>query len=90
MEDVFRECRVKWCDTSFYQGWQSQLELEDLLAKPPIEMESVGWLIHQDERFVMLAVSVSRRTVGDVLKIPRSAVIEMHVFNSDKGEIVNG
>lgn len=80
MEPEFRECRVKWQDTAHIAGWHNDTELKDVIADGLLEMESLGWLVYQDERFILLAMSVCNRKAGDLLKIPRACMLDMHVL----------
>jgi hypothetical protein len=75
----FTTVRVTWEDSCASGTWR---KLEDALEHcQPATCTSVGYLLRDDERDVLLAQSEdSMGSVTDFISIPRSAVREMKVL----------
>jgi len=70
---VLRPVRVYWEDTCGIQGWRHG---EEAVKFTPAHCESIGWLVTQDSKRVLLALSYNHEqgTVADCLIIPRGCV----------------
>lgn len=80
---IYKPCRVHWRDTCHVEGWHSAAALEALYIELPPLMQSLGWLVYQDDNQVVLAQSVGEKAAADLLKIPRSLIVDMFI---EKGE----
>lgn len=66
--------RVHWDDSCKWNGWRPAQSVEHSVSN----IESVGWLIRQDEKSVTLTTSVSScDSVMDGLTIPRKAITKI-------------
>ena len=83
MIHIYTPCRVHWTDTHSYPGWHKQHQLEALYTELAPVMQSMGWLVHEDDKHVVLAQTVGEFAMADLLKIPRSLIVEMFI---EKGE----
>ena len=61
---------VTWEDAASYGGWQSNGVDEDA----PMVNHSIGWLLRNDARVVVLAMSYNAWKYGDKLIIPKAVV----------------
>ena len=71
--DEIKIVRIKWNDTTHYQGWHKPDELDNM---SPLIIESVGWLIRENETAIFLAMSHGEYRIGDILIIPKKMVLE--------------
>lgn len=66
---------VTWVDSSTINGWRSELSLD---MKAPLTCWSAGYLLHKDNRSVVVALNVTSVTsandYGDAIVIPRANV----------------
>ena len=79
---------VEWEDCESAEGWQVNDVLLEYLDKPLKFVQSVGWLLADDDKYTVLAQSIDREhesgfLAGDCLKIPKGMVKSMMVL-SDK------
>ena len=65
--------RVRWADVCIMTGWFTDNEE----IAETLEMESLGWLIHKDKNTLLMAMSIDKHQVGEVLAIPRGCVVEI-------------
>lgn len=66
---------VRWVDSSSRQGWHAENEIVQLMTA-----ESLGWVIHEDEDQIVLALSgvfdgSSSHPWGHAISIPQRAVL---------------
>lgn len=66
--------KVTWIDSEQTPGWQMRSDVDATADKPCTLCVSVGFLIHEDRRSVLLAESVNPHNYGNPIKIPRIAV----------------
>lgn len=64
--------RIHWMDTNAIEGWHDPSGLD----MSGLEVHSVGFLIHEDDKTVTLAKSVSGSQVGDLLNIVKSGIVD--------------
>lgn len=62
---------VTWLDASLLSGW---FDSQDDIEPEPLRMQTLGWLIHQDKKVVILAMSASKYKYGELLIIPAGCV----------------
>lgn len=72
--------RIHWKDACSVQGWHFQHEIEEQGLSL---VESVGWLVGEDDSCVKLAISVSDGVAGNMTIIPKSGIVDRWEF---KGE----
>lgn len=77
--NTYRVARVHWRDTYVTSGWHKAHELTAIYSEPAPVMQSIGWLVHEDNTCVVLAQSVGVFAAADLLKIPRPLIVEMFV-----------
>jgi hypothetical protein len=75
---------VEWLDSQGEMRWQSLKDAMSTAAADDLVHRSVGYLIDDHERYVLLAASHREERleeppmVGDVIQIPRVAVVAVH------------
>lgn len=74
--------RIHWRDASHRQGWHSLNEVADFASWDYI-IESVGWLAAETDSHLAVAQSRSLHRFGDVLVIPKTAVVDRWDLNED-------
>jgi len=68
---------VTWIDAAAYSGWHRGKE--NAHAKP-LEIMSVGWLVSQDDKSAVLAMSANRYKIGDLLAIPAQSIVSIDII----------
>lgn len=72
---------VEWTDSSYHgPGWQSWEEVEEWVAAGLTECRTTGFLVHDGEAFIVVAMNLSKELVADTMKIPRSAIKALTVI----------
>jgi hypothetical protein len=67
---------VNWLDSGGSEGWEHTEEAIHGAATDPMECESVGWLLADTDKYVLLAPSrKAEDEVMNALQIPRCAII---------------
>jgi hypothetical protein len=74
---------VTWLDTSLLSGW---FDSHDELTLEPLKMETLGWIIFQDEKVIVLAMSASEYKFGELLIIPTGCVQSVDMLPPKKKE----
>lgn len=77
---------VEWEDCESMEGWQFEKDIEDFFKRPLSIMLSVGWLLQQNDDWVILAQSVDLNQedgfkAGDLMKIPRRMISKILEVN---------
>jgi len=63
---------VEWVDSATSPGWK------EVDCGGPITIKSIGWLIHDDPRFIVIASSESSSDrILDQLSIPRDCIVKI-------------
>lgn len=76
---------VEWVDSHYSHGWKNVEEFKDLAKN--IHCESVGWLLQENKRVVVIVPHLTRdddellQGTGEMI-IPRCAVTKMTVLKS--------
>lgn len=70
---------VEWEDSEMTEGWKTKPELLEYLDAPISVIQSVGWLLLDDENYAVIAQSIDREhpsgfLAGDCIKIPKALV----------------
>lgn len=79
-EKTLSIAHVTWEDCESMEGWHDALTIEDYIRAPLSVMKSVGWLLHDGDDWIILAASVGTHNAGDLTKIPRAMVLDVHVL----------
>lgn len=67
--------QVNWLDSQSFTGWQHVEEAEELAANNErLQIESIGYLIHQSEFSITLAQSRGRSQFCQGITIPRCSI----------------
>jgi hypothetical protein len=78
LPEKFEIVRIHWTDTVCQEGWNNYQEVEQFVDAPTDgHMESVGWLIDEDEERIVIAMSHGNYQLGELLKIPRASITEV-------------
>jgi len=75
MSDQQKPICIRWRDTSAHPGWYDEMEYQTSIKEPVMVMQSLGWLLHESDDCVVIAQSKSDGRVGEMLKIPREAIV---------------
>lgn len=75
----FRRVQIIWWDAAHYSGYH---DLNDI-PKKPVKMRSVGWEIYRNKKVIVLATTLNRLRVGDVLTLPMGCVSRVRALVGD-------
>lgn len=67
--------RVKFLDSQNYPGWHKELPI-----KKEEPCEAYGEKVHEDETYISLAQSKSGTIFGNILRIPKVAIVSTTVL----------
>jgi hypothetical protein len=77
--------KIKWEDASFDNR---QFSLDNVSSRKGVyDLESVGYLVHEDDRRVAITMEIStdtRSNVRHVSWIPKSCILEIKVLQEEK------
>ena len=98
MFDVATMSMVKavWTDCEKHEdGWLTEEEVVEYIDQPLKVMHSLGWLICDDDRWVIIAQSAGNNrdgfTASEILKIPRAMVDSVVILTPPAyGEVIKG
>lgn len=80
--------QVKWVDSeSNGHPWLDRSALVEWINEPDLICHSAGFLLHENEEHILLALSVTDDQVGLCLKIPQVAILERHDLGDSKLQI---
>lgn len=71
---------VEWVDSMGYTGWENRERRQANLDEPRVMVHwTIGYLFKRTRAYVAVAQSVQEQgeQVGDVMQIPRGAVLSM-------------
>lgn len=71
LSEIFKPVYVVWWDASAQPGWHESNQIEEFVGKPPMEIETLGWLVGETEDCISLAMSVCDVKASELLQIPR-------------------
>lgn len=73
---------VKWLDAVSHDPWE---EIPDAKQIEPHVIQSLGWLVEEDERKVVIAGSwdIEREGVASIWSIPKNWLIELKEIKVD-------
>lgn len=83
-----KRVEVDWLDSQGEMRWQSLSDAMRTAEADDLVHHSVGYLLDDHERYVLLAASYREarleepEMVGDVIQIPRAAVVAMRPLNT--------
>ena len=75
----YKVARVHWKDACQLAGYHGADALAALPAEPLPVMQSVGWLVYENDECIALAQTVSPFKAGDILQIPRVGIVEFWI-----------
>ena len=77
---------VKWCDaTSLEQAWLTVDEAIEWADNEKWEVESVGWILEENNKYILLCSKVGGDgQVGQLFKIPKTWILERKRLNQLK------
>lgn len=75
MKTNFRKVYVEWVDSARSYDWERLDEFEG----EPVECESIGWLIKETDKYVIIAQNLGYEPVQvcNTMTIPKCAVTKM-------------
>lgn len=73
---------VEWEDTVACPGWHDRHEIEDFVEENDGVMTSLGFLVEDNPRVVVIAQSSGVQHLGELLKIPKVNIRRMYQINS--------
>lgn len=73
---------VDWIDPHSDAGWKDPHEIEETYAKD-FSCKTVGWLLREDAKKVMIASSLTAEQIGDLFVIPRRCIDSITPLNAD-------
>ena len=79
MKKDYSLVKISWTDAETY-GDTSWIKLEEGIEQantPPPVMESVGWVLYQDENYIALTSDIGREECGHITKVPMSMVVSL-------------
>jgi len=90
LESPLRIAQVTWKDCESMSGWHDLLTIEDYIQTPLSVMKSVGWLLHDGDDWLILAASVGDKNAGDLTKIPRAMILDIHILTAPDNDNQTG
>lgn len=80
---------VEWGDCELHPDWHDEEEITRYIDLPLKVMKSIGWLICDNEKWVILAQSYGNDrdgfTASELVKIPRAMVRDVHIIELGTG-----
>lgn len=68
---------MKWKDHSAVTGdWLNKTEIETFCKAPALLVRSVGYLVFENDEYIVLAMSATEHKVDSLLKILKCCVVE--------------
>jgi len=64
----YRLVRVKWIDATTDSGW---IDIDTAKNYKPIQCETVGYLLKDDEKYIVVASTVSGDQCNGIISIPK-------------------
>ena len=74
---------ITWLDATNISGWFGS---DDEIEVEPLEMKTVGWLIKQDGKIAVMAMTTSHYKVGELLIIPAGCIVSIDLLPPQAGE----
>lgn len=72
---------VKWRDAYLHEGWHGQVAIDRIKGTSVWVVDSLGWLIDQNEDRIIISQSVSNNgSCSEILAIPVEAVVEWQLL----------
>ncbi|MCP4990856.1 MAG: hypothetical protein GY928_33890 [Colwellia sp.] len=75
--EEFRIARVVWLDTTACAGW---FGCHEELPEGPLKMETLGYLIEDNDNRVIVARTVGQYKAEGLLIIPKGCVVEVRMM----------
>lgn len=75
---------VHWVDSNIFTGWESEHVFRQSLVEDSLDCYSVGYLVAQDEKEVVIVQSYSSRDLwSEMLRIPMGAVVGIETLKEN-------
>ena len=84
---------IEWNDCEHGEGWHSRLAIDEYCQRPLAAVSSIGWLLHKDDNWVVIAQSLGEldpEMASDLLKVPKSMIREMQMLTGPNGDKPDG
>lgn len=65
--------QITWEDSVLYSKYLNSKEIRDIINSPQY-VDSIGWLISEDETCIVISQSLSGDVKGAILRIPKSLI----------------
>lgn len=70
-----RIVHVSWVDSSYAAaGWHMKDDVEELVKEAVEQCESIGFVIHETDEALTLALSIATHQYGAMMTIPKLAI----------------
>jgi len=73
-KEIYKPVCVTWLDSTAQGGWHDGHEIEEFSKIEPLRIQSLGWVVSEEDNWIVLAMSVCESRAGELLKIPQSVV----------------
>ncbi len=75
----YKPVQITWIDTVARPGWHNLREISEFgLDTSPYYVQSLGWLVHEDDDNVLLAMSASVYKAAELLRIPKTHIVQRY------------
>lgn len=72
---------VDWLDSALnLDGW---ISLEDIPEVDVLPIRSVGWLLKENDKGIVIAPNIAHNQASELINIPKCCIIQMHRLNLD-------
>ena len=76
--------RVEWLDALSRAGWLEKESVQDWIASDVLPVVSVGLLIREDDKAIVIAADENEDEWGALTKIPRGMVVAIEELRARK------
>ena len=79
MKTNYKKVYVEWVDSARNNDWNITGEIDLDVDFKPIEVETIGWLVHETDNYIMVAQSIGyepEQFCGSMI-IPKCSVTKM-------------
>ena len=78
-----------WLDAETDGGWHDRDEIDATKHTTPTTCQTMGFLLHNDDKVVTLVGSINEYEYGEVTKIPKGMVIKIEGVSVAKNSDTN-
>ena len=76
MPSEFKPVLILWRDACVHPGWHNLEDLEDMFKSENHAMETIGYLVGENDESVFIANAVGKVRVSDVLQIAKNMITD--------------